>query len=94
MKLAVLRERRRDGDLAEGWVPGPERVAMYATGTPVANSLGEMWVMQSYLRPDLLESAGVEGIDAWGAVFTGTATSVEINAPGSKVRPVTRVGSS
>ncbi len=38
MKLAVLRERRRDGDLAEGWVPGPERVAMFATGTPVANS--------------------------------------------------------
>jgi len=61
MKLAVLRERRRDGDLAEGWVPGPERVAMFATGTPVANSLGEMWVMQSYLRPDLLESAGGGG---------------------------------
>ncbi len=50
MKLEVLRERRRDRDLAEGRVPGPERVATYATGTPVANSLGEMWVMQSYLR--------------------------------------------
>ena len=53
MKLAVLRERRRDRDLAEGRVAGPERVATFATGTPVANSLGEMWVMQSYLRPDL-----------------------------------------
>jgi len=92
MKLAVLRERRRDGDLAEGRVPGPERVATFATGTPVANSLGEMWVMQSYLRPDLLEAAGVEGIDAWGAVFTGTTTSVELNATGSKLRPVTRIG--
>ena len=40
------------------------------------NSLGEMWVMQSYLRPDLLEAAGVGGIDAWGAVFTGTTTTV------------------
>ena len=31
-----------------------ERVATFATGTPIANSLGELWVMQSYLRPDLL----------------------------------------
>jgi len=92
MKLEVLRERRRDRDLAEGRVPGPERVATFATGTPVANSLGEMWVMQSYLRPDLLEDAGVAGIDAWGAVFTGTTSSVEMNATGSKLRPVTRIG--
>ena len=32
------------------------------------------------------------GIDAWGAVFTGTTTTVEMNATGSKLRPVTRVG--
>jgi len=92
MKLAVLRDQRRDRDLAEGRAPGPERVATFSTGTPVANSLGEMWVMQSYLRPDLLEAAGVAGIDAWGAVFTGTTTTVEMNATGSKLRPVTRVG--
>jgi len=92
MKLAVLRDQRRDRDLAEGRQPGPERVATFSTGTPVANSLGEMWVMQSYLRPDLLEAAGVGGIDAWGAVFTGTTTTVEMNATGSTLRPVTRVG--
>jgi len=92
MKLAVLRDQRRDRDIAEGRAPGPERVATFSTGTPVANSLGEMWVMQSYLRPDLLEDAGVGGIDAWGAVFTGTTTAVEMNATGSKLRPVTRVG--
>jgi len=92
MKLAVLRDQRRDRDLAEGRRPGPERVATFSTGTPVANSLREMWVMQSYLRPDLLEAAGVSGIDAWGAVFTGTTTTVEMNATGSKLRPVTRVG--
>jgi len=67
-------------------------VATFSTGTPVANSLGEMWVMQSYLRPDLFEAAGVAGIDAWGAVFTGTTTTVEMNATGSKLRPVTRIG--
>ncbi len=91
MKLEHLREFRRGRDVAEGRPPGPERVATFATGTPVSNSLGEMWVMQSFLRPDLLEDAGVSGIDAWGAVFTGTATTVEMNATGSKLAPVTRV---
>ncbi len=66
MKLEHLRAFRRHRDLAEGRTPGPERVATFATGTPVANSLGEMWVMQKFLRPDLLADAGVDGIDAWG----------------------------
>jgi len=94
MKLDVLREARRDQARAAGReiTPGEERVATFATGTPVANSLGEMWVMQSYLRPDLLHDAGVAGVDAWGAVFTGTTSSVEMNASGSRLQPVTRVG--
>ncbi len=48
--------------------------------------------MQSYLRPDLLADAGVADVDAWGAVFTGTTASVEMNASGSRLAPVTRVG--
>jgi len=94
MKLAVLREGRRDAAAASGRAlsPGQERVATFATGTPVANSLGEMWVMQSYLRPDLLADAGVVDVDGWGAVFTGTTSSVEMNASGSRLQPVTRVG--
>jgi len=94
MKLDVLREKRRDEAAAAGREPTPadERVATFSTGTPVANSLGEMWVMQSYLRPDLLADAGVADVDAWGAVFTGTTASVEMNASGSRLAPVTRVG--
>ncbi len=94
MKLDVLRESRRDAAAAAGYElrPGQERVATFSTGTPVANSLGEMWVMQSYLRPDLLADAGVADVDGWGAVFTGTTASVEMNASGSRLAPVTRVG--
>ncbi len=94
LKLEALRERRRDAASAAGRTPDAavERVATFATGTPVANSLGEMWVMQSYLRPDLLEAAGVGGIDAWGATFTGTVSTIEMNASGSKLKPVTRIG--
>jgi len=94
MKLDVLREKRRDEARAAGREPTPadERVATFSTGTPVANSLGEMWVMQSYLRPDLLADAGVADVDGWGAVFTGTTSGVEMNASGSRLAPVTRVG--
>ncbi len=94
LKLRILRQRRRDEALAAGIPAGKvvERVATFATGTPIANSLGELWVMQSYLRPDLLRAAGVEDLGDWGAAFTATVTTVEVNSTGTRLRPVTRVG--
>lgn len=94
MKLEVLRRRRRDEGQAAGLHPDQivERVATFATGTPVANSLGELWVMQNYLRPDLLAAAGVADINDWGATFTTTVSGVELNATGTNLRTVTRVG--
>lgn len=94
LKLTVLRQRRRDEALAKG-IPAHrvvERVATFATGTPISNSLGELWVMQTYLRPDLLEHAGVADLGDWGAAFTATTTTIEVNTTGTKLRPVTRVG--
>lgn len=94
MKLQILRQRRRDEGIAAGLRRHQivERVATFATGTPIANSLGEMWVMQNYLRPDLLAAAGVADINDWGANFTATVTNVEVNSTGTSLRPVTRVG--
>lgn len=94
MKLKVLRERRRHEARAAG-IPEDkiiERVATFATGTPIANSLGELWVMQAYLRIQLLQAAGVAELGDWGATFTDTITTIEVNATGTKLRPVTRVG--
>ncbi|MDT5054703.1 MAG: hypothetical protein QOF66_3069, partial [Mycobacterium sp.] len=94
LKLRILRDRRYDEARAAGISPHRivERVATFSTGTPIANSLGEMWVMQTYLRPDLLEAAGVAELGDWGAAFTATHTTVEVNATGTKLRPVTKVG--
>ena len=94
MKMDMLRQRRSEEARAAGRQPTPadERVASFATGTPVANSLGEMYVMQRYLRPDLLEDAGVFHLNDWGAAFTSTVNTVEVNATGTQLRPVTRVG--
>ena len=40
----------------------------------------------------IMSDAGVDYIDAWGAAFTGTVSRIEMNATGSKLVPVTRVG--
>lgn len=94
MKLEHLRAMRRQ-EAAEAGIASDayvERVATFATGTPVANNLAELWVMQTYLRPDLLIDAGVAGLDEWGATFTDTIERVELNSSGSRLRSVTRVG--
>ncbi|MFH5210149.1 helicase-related protein [Antrihabitans sp. NCIMB 15449] len=94
MKLTHLRDQRRAKAIVDGIGDDEyvERVATFATGTPVANSLAELWVMQTYLRPDLLADAEVSDLDEWGAAFTETVERVELNSSGSRLRPVTRVG--
>lgn len=67
-----------------------ERVATFATGTPIANSVSEAYIMQKYLRPDLLEAAGLRSFDTWAATFGKTVMSVEMAPEGNKFRTVQR----
>ncbi|WP_435722556.1 helicase-related protein [Actinotignum sp. GS-2025b] len=64
---------------------GRERICTLATATPVANSMGEMWVMMHYLRPDILAGAGVGDFTAWARQFASASTAVEMNAGGGYV---------
>jgi N12 class adenine-specific DNA methylase len=93
MKLDLLRERVQDQARAVGhYLPaGAERVATFATGTPIANSLSEAWVMQQYLRPDVLETAGVRSVTDWAASFTTTKSETITNATGTRLKVVTTV---
>jgi N12 class adenine-specific DNA methylase len=70
MKIGYL--RRRNG----------ARVVTFATATPIANSVTEAYVMQRYLRPDLLEAAGIEVFDTWAATFGEVVTQVELAPEG------------
>ena len=70
MKLEYLRSRHGD------------RVVTVATATPLANSITEAYVMQRYLRPDLLENAGIGHFDAWAATFGQTVTEMEMAPTG------------
>lgn len=53
------------------------RVATLATATPLPNSMIEMYVMQRYLRPDLMREAEVYRPDDWARQFTEQVTAVE-----------------
>ena len=69
---------------------GRERVVTAATATPISNSITETYVMQRYLRPDVLASAGVGAFDAWAATFGELVTQMEISPTGSTFRMKTR----
>lgn len=61
---------------------GKERVVTGATATPISNSITEAYVMQRYLRPDLLDKAGLNAFDAWAATFGQTVTQMEMSPTG------------
>lgn len=63
---------------------------VFATATPVANSMAELWVMQRYLQPDALERAEVSNFDSWAANFGEAVTGLELAPDGSGYRVHTR----
>ncbi|MGH9030485.1 MAG: DEAD/DEAH box helicase family protein [Acidimicrobiia bacterium] len=67
-----------------------ERVTTFATATPVANSMAELWVMQTYLQPDVLAALDLAPFDAWAATFGRTVTSLELAPDGASYRLHTR----
>ena len=62
------------------------RGVTFATGTPLSNSMSEMYVVQRYLQPDILKKTGLHFFDKWAATFGDTVASLEINPEGSGYR--------
>lgn len=56
---------------------------LFATGTPISNSMVEFYVMQRYLRPDLLEKAGLQNFDDWATTFGEVVSQLEIKPAGN-----------
>lgn len=52
-------------------------------GTPVSNSMVELYVMQRYLRPDLLQNAGLQTFDDWASTFGEVVSQLEIKPAGN-----------
>lgn len=62
----------------------------FATATPIANTIAEMFVMQTYLQPWTLAKKGVDSFDAWAANFAREVTAIEVKPEGSGYRMHTR----
>src|SRR5882724_959141 len=66
------------------------RGVVFATGTPISNTLAEMYTMLRYLAPDMLSERGVNHFDPWAANFAEAVTSLELAPDGSGYRMHTR----
>ena len=58
------------------------RGIVFATGTPISNSMTEMYTMQRYLQYDALRSHGLQHFDAWASTFGETITAMELAPEG------------
>ena len=63
---------------------------VFATATPVSNTLAEVYVMMKFLQLDLLEEMGLAHFDAWVQMFAETTQSLEMKPDGSGFRMNTR----
>lgn len=67
-----------------------ERGVTFATGTPISNSMTELYTLMRYLQSNMLRSMGLQHFDSWAAQFGETITSVELAPEGTGYRAKTR----
>ena len=79
MRIKTWELRRRGGRV------------VFATGTPVLNTLGEVFIMQKFLQEEVLATHGIEHFDAWASTFAETQTVFEMSPDGGNFRMNTRL---
>src|SRR5208337_854337 len=62
----------------------------FATGTPISNTMVEMYTVQRFLDAEGLRSRGIEHFDAWAATFGEVIDTMEISPDGASLRPRSR----
>jgi N12 class adenine-specific DNA methylase/adenine-specific DNA methylase len=77
-------DRKRPG---RGEQPG--RALIQASGTPITNTLGEMYTLLRFQAPEALRERGVHEFDAWASAFGDASTELELQ-PSGAYKPVTR----
>ncbi len=63
---------------------------VFATGTPISNSMTELYTMQRYLVPEKLEENGFDCFDSWASTFGKVETVMELKPEGKGFQPRTR----
>ena len=75
-------QRAEDMLIKTRWLKRRGGRVVFATATPVTNTMGEVFVMQKFLQPEALEARGMSHFDAWRANFGETANAVELSIDG------------
>ncbi len=90
----AMSQRATDMDLKCEYINemrGGDKGVVFATGTPISNSLVEMYTMQTYLQRNELLKRDLQFFDTWAANFTETVTGLELAPSGQGYRSKTRV---
>lgn len=66
------------------------RGIVFATGTPISNSMVELYTIQRYLQMSALEEQGLQHFDSWAANYGETVTAIELSPEGTGYRAKTR----
>lgn len=85
-----LTQRSMDLYLKSRYLQGINGRLVLATGTPISNTISEMFTMQRYLQPDLLAERGIDHFDSWAATFGEARTVLELGPSGAGYRMATR----
>ncbi len=73
-----------------GELRGGDKGVVFLTGTPISNSMTEMYTMQTYLQQNRLREMGITFFDGWAADFGETITSLELAPSGQGYKARTR----
>ena len=75
MKIKYIMEKNHNG-----------KGIVFATGTPISNTMAEMYTMQRYLQPEVLKKYGLENFDDWASTFGEVTSNFELAPDGSGYR--------
>ncbi len=79
-------KRAFDLSMKSQWLLRRRKPVVFATGTPVSNTIAEMYTMQRYQQPEMLVEHNISHFDSWAATFGEVVTSLEIAPDGSGYR--------
>ena len=79
-------KRSEDMYMKTRYLHSKGNLVVFATATPVTNSISELYTMSRYVSPETLDEAGLSSFDAWASSFGNIGTKVEISPDGVSFR--------
>lgn len=87
---ALGSDRAFDMMLKVRYIQSIDGGVVFATGTPISNTLVEGYTMQRFLQPEVLKANRLEAFDEWARQYAESVTQMELNNTGTGYVPVTR----